>query len=103
MLLKNGKILIGEDLLARDILVDSEGTIVEIGENLSSNGIVYDLKGGWVIPSAVDVHVHLREPGYEYKETVKSGTLASSKGGVGTNECRFQRRDASRSRGTSSW
>ena len=84
MLLKNGKILIGEDLLARDILVDSEGTIVEIGENLSSNGIVYDLKGGWVIPSAVDVHVHLREPGYEYKETVKSGTLASSKGGVGT-------------------
>ena len=84
MLLKNGKILIGEELCSSDILIGTDGTIEAIGENLIDSGEVYDLKGGFVIPSAVDVHVHLREPGYEYKETVKSGTLASSKGGVGT-------------------
>lgn len=84
MLLKNGKILIGEELCSSDILIGTDGTIEAIGENLTDKGEVYDLKGGFVIPSAVDVHVHLREPGYEYKETVKSGTLASAKGGVGT-------------------
>lgn len=84
MLLKNGKILIGEELCSSDILIGTDGTIEAIGENLIDSGEVYDLKGGFVIPSAVDVHVHLREPGCEYKETVKSGTLASAKGGVGT-------------------
>lgn len=84
MLLKNGKILIGEELCSSDILIGTDGTIEAIGKNLTDKGEIYDLKGGFVIPSAVDVHVHLREPGYEYKETVKSGTLASAKGGVGT-------------------
>ena len=36
------------------------------------------------MPGAVDVHVHLREPGYEYKETIKTGTLSAAKGGVTT-------------------
>ena len=35
-----------------------------------------------IIPGATDVHVHLRQPGFEYKETIKSGTMAAAKGGV---------------------
>ncbi|MBQ8177614.1 MAG: dihydroorotase [Clostridia bacterium] len=82
MILKNGLILIGGELVSRDIALDSDGVIVAIGENLSGTEYV-DLSGLWVMPSAVDVHVHLREPGYDYKETVASGTLAAAKGGVG--------------------
>ncbi len=83
MILKNGLILIDEKLQKRDIALDSDGVIVEIGEDLEGQEVV-DLNGLWIMPSAVDVHVHLREPGYEYKETVASGTLAAAKGGVGT-------------------
>ncbi len=83
MLLKNGKILIGDNLESRDILVEN-GVITAIEQNINATLDVYDLKGMLVIPSAVDVHVHLREPGFEYKETVLSGTRAAAKGGVGT-------------------
>lgn len=42
---------------------------------------VFDIEGKYLIPGFVDVHVHLREPGFSYKETIKSGTLAAAKGG----------------------
>ncbi len=42
---------------------------------------VLDLQGKWVVPGLVDMHVHLREPGEEYKETVESGTMAAAAGG----------------------
>ena len=45
---------------------------------------IFDTKGKWLIPGGVDVHVHLREPGFCHKETVKTGTLASAKGGITT-------------------
>lgn len=41
-----------------------------------------DAKGMLVIPGLVDMHVHLREPGFEYKETIKTGTEAAVRGGV---------------------
>ena len=82
MLLKNALILIGDVLAPRDVLIDDDGVIVSIGENLVGENAL-DLTGLWLMPSAVDVHVHLREPGYEYKETILSGTMASAKGGVG--------------------
>ena len=83
MLLKNGLILIDGVLASRDVLIDDNGVIVCIGENLVGEDAL-DVSGLWLMPSAVDVHVHLREPGYEYKETVLTGTTASAKGGVGT-------------------
>jgi dihydroorotase len=46
-----------------------------------SEGEVLDFSNMLVIPGLVDVHVHLREPGFSYKETIKSGTLASARGG----------------------
>ena len=41
-----------------------------------------DASGCWVTPGLIDMHVHLREPGYEYKETVLTGTEAAVAGGV---------------------
>ena len=83
MILKNGLLLEGGQLQKRDIEIDASGTIVAISPCINGEEVV-DVSGLWVIPSAVDVHVHLREPGFEYKETILSGTTASLKGGVGT-------------------
>lgn len=47
---------------------------------------VFDADGLFVIPGLIDMHTHLREPGYEYKETIKTGTLAAVRGGF-TNIC----------------
>jgi len=46
------------------------------------NAKIIDASGLYLFPGLVDMHVHLREPGYEYKETIKSGTKAAVKGGV---------------------
>ena len=82
MILKNGYIIINSELVRKDIKI--EGSIIEkISDNIDSNDFI-DLKGGVIIPGATDVHVHLREPGYEHKETIKSGTLSAAKGGVTT-------------------
>ena len=38
----------------------------------------------WITPGLVDVHVHFREPGFEYKETIKTGSMAAARGGFTT-------------------
>lgn len=48
---------------------------------------IIDASGSLVIPGLVDMHTHLREPGYEYKETIKTGTLAAVRGGFTTVCC----------------
>lgn len=48
---------------------------------------IIDAKGLMVLPGLIDMHVHLREPGFEYKETISSGTLAAVKGGFTTVCC----------------
>lgn len=64
-----------------DILV-RDGKIVEIGTNLTmEKGVERDLGGKIVVPGLVDIHVHLREPGYELKEDIASGTRAAAHGG----------------------
>ncbi len=66
-----------------------EGTVVEVGEGLSvpDGAEVYDAGGKVVAPGLIDIHVHLREPGHEYKETVASGTRAAAKGGFTAVAC----------------
>lgn len=64
-----------------DILV-RDGKIVEIGTDLTmEKGVERDLEGKIVVPGLVDIHVHLREPGYELKEDIASGTRAAAHGG----------------------
>ncbi|AOV08324.1 dihydroorotase [Sporosarcina ureilytica] len=86
-----GKIIQGVQLLdeagqlvVRDVRINNE-EISEIGENLpveSSKVIVGT--GLFLAPGFIDVHVHLREPGGEHKETIETGTLAAVKGGYTT-------------------
>jgi dihydroorotase len=52
-----------------------------------SDSRIIDAKGLYVLPGLIDMHVHLREPGFEYKETIKTGTRAASKGGFTTVCC----------------
>ena len=61
------------------------GVITKIGTNETINDAqVIDGKGMLLSPGFIDVHVHLREPGGEHKETIESGTKAAAKGGYTT-------------------
>ena len=65
-----------------DILV-SDGRIVSIGDRVScpTDTVCVEVHNAVIFPGFVDVHVHLREPGFSYKETIRSGTLAAAHGG----------------------
>ncbi|NCB26447.1 MAG: dihydroorotase, partial [Bacteroidia bacterium] len=70
-----------------DILIEN-GSIAVIGSDLSvPDAELIDASGLTVCAGLVDMHVHLREPGFEYKETIKTGTLAAAKGGYTTICC----------------
>ena len=62
------------------------GRIVEIGRGLVGGRIV-DVRDLWIVPGLVDLHVHLREPGQEYKEDIETGTRAAAAGGFTTICC----------------
>ncbi len=83
LLLKNGRIVdpaSGTDR-ARDVLV-VDGKIAKIDDRIpEEDSQVIDLKGFVVCPGFIDMHVHLREPGQEWKETVATGTRAAAAGG----------------------
>ena len=83
LLIKSGRIVDPSQNIdgIRDILV-RDGLIVEIGESLDpGKSDVFDATGLIVTPGFVDLHVHLREPGQEYKETIESGGRAALAGG----------------------
>ena len=74
-----------------DVLIEG-GKIAAVGAKLlvkgdnSSHVTVIEAKGLWVCPGFVDLHVHLREPGFEYKETIATGARAAVAGGF-TSVC----------------
>ncbi len=74
-----------------DVLIE-DGKIVAVGAKLpvkgdnSSHVTIIEAKGLWVCPGFVDLHVHLREPGFEYKETIATGARAAVAGGF-TSVC----------------
>jgi dihydroorotase len=69
------------DETTADVLIDG-GTIVEIGTDVDSSGArVIDADGLLALPGLVDLHTHLREPGFEQSETVLTGTRAAAAGG----------------------
>ena len=85
ILLKNGRqINENNELVAVDLLV-KDGIIIEMNECIeNTEAQVYDLAGKLVSPGLIDVHVNLREPGYERKETIETGTKAAARGGYTT-------------------
>lgn len=86
-LIKNGKILNQAGALVDAEIWIEDGKIHAIGKNLDqevSFDQIYDAEGGLVTPGLVDVHVHFREPGFTYKETIESGSRAAARGGFTT-------------------
>jgi len=82
-LLQNAQLLSsGGVFRAADVLL-SDGRIVSIGDRIScpADAVSIDLHKAVLFPGFVDVHVHLREPGFSYKETILTGTLAAAHGG----------------------
>lgn len=67
---------------ALDLLLE-DGVVAKVGEGLKTpkGAEVVDASGLVVCPGLIDIHVHLREPGQEYKETVRTGTMAAAAGG----------------------
>ncbi|WP_102692730.1 dihydroorotase [Rummeliibacillus pycnus] len=84
-LIKNVQMLNEQgDLVATEIFIEN-GKIAAIGEHLDySTDEIIDGKGHVIAPGFVDVHVHLREPGFEHKETIATGSLSAAKGGFTT-------------------
>lgn len=81
--IKNGYILQDNELVKRDIYIENK-KIQKIDLDLEPIGEVIDARNGFIMNGAIDVHVHLREPGFTHKETIKSGTIAAAKGGITT-------------------
>lgn len=83
LLIRNGTIIDPSQSLEakRDLLV-RDGKIEAIGESLKAEDAeVFDATNCVVAPGFIDLHVHLREPGFEYKETIESGARAAVAGG----------------------
>jgi len=79
-LLKKGS----DQLEAFDVLIN-EGKVEEIGQEIVAPGAsVIDAQGKVLVPGLVDVHVHFREPGQEYKEDLRTGSFAAAAGGFTT-------------------
>ncbi len=77
--LKNGFVLIGENLIKKDILIN-DSKIVKISDNINE-GKVIDCSNLTILPSFIDCHVHFREPGFEYKATILEEAKVAAKNG----------------------
>ncbi len=90
MWIKGGTIFdpAGGTVQAGDIHI-ADGVISGVypGGNNGKDGEIVDAQGLWVLPGLIDMHVHFRDPGYEYKEDIVSGSLAAAAGGVTTVVC----------------
>ena len=80
-LLTNAKVYTGGEFALTNILVDG-GVIVALGSDIQGDGAtILNFSGCVIFPGFVDVHVHFREPGFSYKETILTGSKAAARGG----------------------
>jgi len=90
-IIKNSRVFTDGMFKKCDVLIDG-GIIAEISPSIDTeahaDGLVFDFSGRDCVclPGLTDVHVHLREPGFTYKETIKTGTMAAARGGF-TSVC----------------
>lgn len=86
LLIRNARIFGFPASATQDVLIES-GRVKAVADNIetpSSGCLEIDGKGMTLLPGLVDLHVHLREPGYSYKETVRTGSEAAAAGGFTT-------------------
>jgi len=86
LLIKNAVAVDADGRKNTDILV-CDGIIEKIAENITENCETYDAAGAFLLPGLIDLHCHLRDPGYEYKEDIISGTRAAAAGGFTSLLC----------------
>jgi dihydroorotase len=89
MLIQNGRVIDPSNNIddTLDILIQ-DGKIAEVGKGLKTKAdATIDAKGKLVTPGLVDIHVHLRDPGLEYKEDIISGTASAAAGGFTSIAC----------------
>ncbi len=87
IVIKNGRVIdpaSQTDRVADVLIVD--GRIAGVGPNLLAEAEIFDATGMIVAPGFIDMHVHLREPGFEHAETIESGSRAAAAGGF-TSVC----------------
>lgn len=87
LVLRGGRVIDPSSSLddVADVVID-KGVVTRVGKDagkdLSGNGVrVVDASGKWVVPGFIDLHVHFREPGQEYKEDISTGLRAAAAGG----------------------
>ena len=81
MIIRNGNVVLKNSVEKKDLLIEN-GKIVTIADCIPANGSQeIDASGKHVFPGLIDMHVHLREPGFERKEDIESGAKAAVKGG----------------------
>ena len=91
LLIRQGRVIDPES--GRDetgSIVISDGKIADYlpGDTPKNfDGTVIDAAGHWVLPGLIDMHVHLRDPGFEWKEDIRSGTVAAAAGGYSSVVC----------------
>ncbi|ADV64844.1 dihydroorotase, multifunctional complex type [Desulfurococcus mucosus DSM 2162] len=85
LLVRNGLVVTSKGVLRADVRIQ-DGVITSVGRHLDSSGVdeVIDASGMLVFPGVIDEHVHMREPGLEYKDDFTHGSRAALKGGVTT-------------------
>ena len=81
-LLKNATVYVNGNFEKCDVEITND-TITKISTNIEATAFdfIYDLQNLYLLPGLIDVHTHLREPGFIYKETIKTGSYAGAKGG----------------------
>ncbi len=89
LLIKKAKVLLGNFWKRINILINDEGKIIKLFVSdkankylLSKVDAIYNADEKLALPGIIDMHVHFREPGYEYKEDFSTGSKAALKGGV---------------------
>ena len=83
--LKNAKVYTENGFVKANVNI-CDGRIVSVDDSTLEGGRVFDFENCCIFPGFSDVHVHLREPGFSYKETMKTGTKACARGGY-THVC----------------
>jgi dihydroorotase len=99
IVLQGGRVIdpaVGRDEVA-DVLVDERGQVHRVGLNAGAHVQGervrrVDVTGLWVVPGLIDLHVHFREPGHEYKESIETGLRAAAAGGF-TQVCAMPNTD----------
>ncbi len=89
LLIKGGTLISPDQkkIFSADVLI-ADGKIAVLSNNLETDGaVIIDAAGKLVLPGLIDLHAHLREPGFEDSETIATGTMAAARGGFTSLAC----------------